>query len=366
MRNKKAGVLAMVMVCGAGLLLAGVGKTEKNQRILNSPQYSGGIFVNPNGVRSEFFTNESWTIGKKFLLEKRFDPRPTGDIPFHKIKAEDWTVGDPSKMRFAWLGHSSILIAMEGALILADPVFGKRVSPFDWMGPERFSPPPVTAAGLPPLDVVLITHDHYDHLERPTIIALKDKTELFIVPLGIGDLLLEWGVRKEKIVELDWWESHKYKTLNFTATPAVHYAGRGLLDFNKRLWVSWAINGGKKSAFISGDSGYFDGFKKVGEKLGPFDVAFLKIGAYSDEGTWRKLHMTPEEAVAEFLDLRGGLMVPHHWATYDLGLHPWKEPMDRVVKSARELGVRYATPLQGEVMDADLIPEVDYWWRRVK
>jgi len=363
--NRTAAV-SITAVCLAGLIFYGASKTETNQRILNSSQFKDGIFVNPNGVRSQFFTAETWSTGKKFLFEKRIDPRPAEGIPVVPLKTEDWTNPDPAKLRFAWLGHSSILIALEGTLVLADPVFDRRVSPFTWMGPERFSPPPVTAAGLPPLDVVLITHDHFDHLEQPTIMAISGKTALFIVPLGVRNLMLEWGIPAEKVIELDWWESHKYKSITLTATPAVHYASRGLFDFNTRLWVSWAINGAEKSAFISGDSGYFGAFKTVGEKLGPFDAAFLKIGAYSDEGTWRAMHMTPEEAVQECLDLRGKVMIPHHWATYDLGLHPWKEPMDRAVKSARERGVLLAAPLQGQAVDVAAIPELDEWWKRVK
>ena len=366
MKRHRGAIILLVLMTLTAAVCLGVRSMKDSERVENSPQREDGIFVNPNGVRNEFFSRESWDVGKKFLFEKRIEPRPRGAVPILKINPADWTSLTPAQMRFSWLGHSSLLIAMEGALILADPVFDNRASPISWIGPERFFPPPVTAAELLPLDVVLITHDHYDHLERPTIMALVGKTAQFIVPLGIADLLLEWGVPQNKVTELDWWESHEYKGVKFTATPAVHYASRGPLDFNKRLWVSWAINGRDRSAFISGDSGYFEAFKEVGRKLGPFDVAFLKIGAYADEGTWRRMHMTPEEAVAECLDVRGKLLVPHHWATFDLGLHPWKEPMERAVKSAEEQGVPYATPKPGELMDLGSIPQRDFWWERVE
>ena len=188
------------------------------------------------------------------------------------------------------------MISIEKQLILVDPVLGARASLFSWIGPTRFHPSPVTAEELPEIDVVLITHDHYDHLEKSTLVTINGKVKHFVVPLGIGALLEDWGINSEKITELDWWETYSSGSLKFHATPAVHYASRGLFDGNQRLWCSWSIVGKEERVFISGDSGYFDGFKDIGERLGPFHVTFLKIGAYSDKGTWRKLHMTPEEA----------------------------------------------------------------------
>ena len=220
----------------------------------------------------------------------------------------------------------------------------KRASPLSWVGPKRFHPAPVTVEELPLIDVVLITHDHYDHLEKPTIKKLHNKTSLFLVPLGIGELLEEWGINPEKIVELDWWEDHNAASLNFTATPGVHYAKRGLFDGDKRLWCSWAVQGQSQKVFISGDSGYFDGFKKVGHKLGPFDITFLKIGSYDE--MWKQIHMTPEEAVQQHLDLDGNILVPLHWATFDLALHPWYEPVERVLTASDKTGIKTITPFQ--------------------
>jgi L-ascorbate metabolism protein UlaG (beta-lactamase superfamily) len=210
----------------------------------------------------------TWPYIEKSFFTKRIDPKPTGEIPLKSVHRDDWTGIPVDNSFFAWLGHSSSLIAVDGKTILVDPVLEKRASPFAWFGPKRFHPTPATVEILPPIDVVLITHDHYDHLEAPTIKQLDGKTGLFLVPLGIGELLEDWGVAPEKVVELDWWESHKIDSLSFIATPAVHYARRGLFDGDERLWRSWSVQGKNRKFFVSGDSGYFDGFREIGEKLG--------------------------------------------------------------------------------------------------
>jgi len=249
---------------------------------------------------------------------------------------------------------------------LVDPVLKQRASPFSWIGPKRFHPSPITAEELPDTDIVLITHDHYDHLEKSTIVTINEKVERFIVPLGIGKLLESWGVNSSKIKELDWWESYSSGSLTFHATPAVHYASRGLFDSNQRLWCSWSIVGKGERIFVSGDSGYFDGFKNIGERLGPFDVTFLKIGAYSDKGTWRSLHMTPEEAGQQHLDLRGQLLVPLHWATFDMALHPWYEPIERLVTFSEQESVTLITPEVGEKINLRGKSNAVHWWLKYK
>jgi L-ascorbate metabolism protein UlaG (beta-lactamase superfamily) len=291
------------------------------------------------------------------------DPEPKGELQVKPIHQNDWTGIDKESLFFAWLGHSSILIAVEGKTVLVDPVLEERASPFSWVGPKRFHPAPVTAGGLPPIDVVVITHDHYDHLEEQTMRRLGSRTGLFLVPLGIGELLEEWGIKPEKVVELDWWEHHKVGSLNFTATPAIHYARRGLLDGNERLWCSWSVQGQNRRFFVSGDSGYFGGFKKVGEELGPFDVTFLKVGSYDE--MWKQVHMLPEEAVQQHQDLRGEILVPLHWATFDLGLHPWYEPIERTLTAALENNVLLNTPIIGEQVEIKRPPKVNSWWRIV-
>ncbi len=343
-------------------------ETQKGReaRIHSSPQFQNGKFVNPNGVFPNWFSKEIWDVSKEYFFGKRIDPMPLIDLPVHQLKPKKWEDHHRGQFSFSWLGHSSILISMENQLILVDPVLEERASPFSWIGPKRFHPSPITAEELPGIDVLLITHDHYDHLEQSTLVAISEKVTRFVLPLGMGKILDEWGINPGKIIELDWWENYSSGSLEFHATPAVHYASRGLFDSNQRLWCSWSIVGKEMRAFISGDSGYLDVFKNIGERLGPFDVTFLKVGAYNDKGTWRMLHMTPEEAGQQHLDLGGQLLVPLHWATFDLALHPWYEPIDRLVAFSEQKSITLITPEVGEKVDLQGRPNTDHWWLKYK
>ena len=339
---------------------------EREARIQSSPQSQNGAFTNPNGIAIKIFSQESWETTKEYIFGKRINPRPLMNLPVHQLHQEQLEKHKTEQFSFSWLGHSSILISIENQLILVDPVLEERTSPFSRIGPKRFHPSPVSAKELPAIDIVLITHDHYDHLEKSTIVTINEKVKRFIVPLGIGELLEDWGINQSKITELDWWESYSSGSLTFHATPAVHYASRGLFDGNQRLWCSWSIVGKEKRAFISGDSGYFDGFKDIGKRLGPFDVTFLKIGAYNDKGTWRALHMTPEEAGQQHLDLKGQLLVPTHWATFDLALHPWYEPIERLLTFSNQEALTLITPEVGKKIDLRSKPNSDHWWLKYK
>jgi L-ascorbate metabolism protein UlaG (beta-lactamase superfamily) len=339
---------------------------ERESRVKSSPQFQNGKFVNPNGVILKWFSQETWDVTKEYIFGKRIEPEPLTDLPIHPLHPEQWEKHRSGQFSFSWLGHSSILISLENQRILVDPVLEKRASPFSWIGPKRFHQSPVNAEELPGVDVVLITHDHYDHLEKSTLVTISKKVERFIVPLGIGTLLEDWGINSAKITELDWWETFSSGSLTFHATPAVHYASRGLFDANQRLWCSWSIVGKDMRAFISGDSGYYDEFKNIGERLGPFDVTFLKIGSYNDKGTWRALHMTPEEAGQQHLDLRGQLLVPLHWATFDIALHPWYEPIERMISFTEKESITLVTPEIGEKINLQGTPKTDRWWLKYK
>ena len=339
---------------------------ERERRVQTSPQYKNGTFINPNGVSAKFFSRETWNVTKDYIFTKRIDSKPQVNLPIHRLNPEQWEGHQGGQFSFSWLGHSSILLSIENHLILVDPVLKERASPFSWVGPERFHPSPVSAEELPVIDVILITHDHYDHLEKSTLITIDEKVKRFIVPLGIGELLEDLGINPAKITELDWWDTYSSGSLTFYATPAVHYSGRGLFDTNQRLWCSWSIVGRKKRAFISGDSGYFDGFKNIGERLGPFDVTFLKIGAYSDKGTWHALHMTPEEAGQQHLDLKGQLLVPLHWATFDMALHPWYEPIERLISFSEKASITLITPEVGDKIDLSGRIDINHWWVKYK
>ena len=214
---------------------------------------------------------------------------------------------------------------------------------------------------LPPLDAVVISHDHYDHLDRDTIVALAAQSDAqFVVPLGVGAHLDSWGVTGGRVTELDWDETIEIAGITITATPARHFSGRSFRR-NDTLWASWAIAGTHRRAFYAGDSGYFDGYRKIGADLGPFDLVVLPIGAYHP--AWPDIHMTPEEAVKIQQDLGGGLLLPVHWATFTLAMHPWSEPVDRLWGEAKAHGVPIAVPRPGEAVNVDHPPAVDGWWQ---
>jgi L-ascorbate metabolism protein UlaG (beta-lactamase superfamily) len=224
-------------------------------------------------------------------------------------------------------------------------------------------PPPLPLEALPQVDAVLISHDHYDHLDLHSIKALaRTQSAPFVVPLGVGAHLRRWGIDPSRIIELDWGESASIEGLELTAASAHHFSGRGFAR-DRTLWSSWVVAGTTRRMFYSGDSGYFPGYATIGRQYGPFDLTLIQIGAYSPH--WADIHMTPEEGVSTHLDVGGGLLVPVHWATFVLATHDWSEPVERLCVDAASRGVRVAVPRPGERIDVDDPPKVDHWWREV-
>lgn len=261
--------------------------------------------------------------------------------------------------KFIWFGHSTILMNIEGKTILTDPVFSENAAPVNFMV-KRFQNPVLQLNELPPIDVVVISHNHYDHLDKKTIKFFKDKNTKFIVPLGVGVILKKWGIDKSKITELNWYESIKDDNLNFTATPAIHYSGRGLFDKNKTLWSSWVIESDNKKIFFSGDSGYGKHFKEIGERFGGFDFAFIENGQYDKR--WPDIHMFPEETVQAALDLKAKIFTPIHWGMFDLSLHKWNEPIKESYKVAKEKNMAIITPEFGETFWTNKEKTKNLWW----
>ncbi|BFM13599.1 MBL fold metallo-hydrolase [Simiduia litorea] len=263
--------------------------------------------------------------------------------------------------QFVRLGHSTLLFKLNHRFWLTDPVFAERASPLSWAGPKRFHASPISLDDLPSIEAVIISHDHYDHLDKGAIVALAQKTKRFIVPLGVGGLLQAWGVAAEQVIELDWHETHEMAGVKLTATPAQHFSGRSLTDKNVRLWASWVIKTSTVSLFFSGDTGYFEGFKRIGERYGPFDVTFVETGAYDPR--WADIHMLPEQSVQAHVDLQGRWMMPIHNGTFDLAMHAWTEPFERALQAAAKYQVAITTPLMGEPV-AILAPHAgSFWWR---
>jgi L-ascorbate metabolism protein UlaG (beta-lactamase superfamily) len=327
-----------------------------------SPHFSDGAFVNIDPASPVSLEREEQRQIVWDLIGSRSTARPPTPIP---VVATD--AGDPEAQRLAvcWFGHSSALMEIDGYRILADPIWSRRCSPSQTVGPERMHEVPVALERLAAVDAVIISHDHYDHLDMDTIVSLaRMQRAPFVVPLGVGAHLRKWGIPDGRIVELDWHESHRIGELTLICTPARHFSGR-LFTRNTTLWASWVIAGPQHRAFFGGDTGYTKSFTEIGADHGPFDVTLLPIGAYHP--AWPDIHMNPEEAVRAHLDMAQpdtGLLVPIHWATFRLAPHPWSEPVERLLKAADAQGVQVAVPRPGQRVQAQPEPTLDPWWRR--
>ncbi|OPG08477.1 MBL fold metallo-hydrolase [Streptomyces sp. GKU 895] len=342
---------------------------ERLARIRRSPHFKDGVFQNPGGEARIRPSGSTLEFAKVFFdKEERPLRSPKGTIPVHPTTLADISKPPVTGLRLTWMGHSSVLAEIDGHRVLFDPVWGERCSPFPFVGPKRLHPVPLPLAALGPVDVVVISHDHYDHLDTPTIKALAGTDTLFAVPLGVGAHLEHWGVSADRLRELDWNEATKVGGLTLTATPARHFCGRGLRNTQHTLWASWVVEGKAHRVYHSGDTGYFDGFKEIGAEHGPFDATMIQIGAYSD--FWPDIHMTPAEGMRAHLDLQGGpstgLMLPIHWATFNLATHAWAEPGEGTIAAARAEGTRIALPKPGEPFEptGEGVP-VAPWWRGV-
>jgi L-ascorbate metabolism protein UlaG (beta-lactamase superfamily) len=328
-------------------------------KIEGSPQYTDGRFNDMGNALDMSFTDYVSTTWE-FLFTKNHRT-PNTELPVKQVDLSHFSSQGSDQLNVTWLGHSSLMINIDGYKILADPVFEKRISVF---GPTRFNGDvPLDVQQIPKIDAVLISHDHYDHLNKFSVQCLIEKSNKFIVPLMVGAQLIDWGVPRDKIVELDWWQEYRLdQNLIVAATPAQHFSGRGVTDRNKTLWASWVIQTPFHNLFFSGDSGYFGGFKQIGEKYGPFDMTFIECGAYG-EG-WPKVHMFPEQTVQAHLDLKGNVLHPIHWATFNLALHPWYEPMVRLTAAANVKNVKTATPIVGETTVYDMRIPAARWWEK--
>ncbi len=307
----------------------------------------------------------SLNIAKKMLTAKRVDRFPAASMPMQKLTARrlqhDHQSHSIDNTLVYRLGHSSLLLRMQGEFILLDPVFSLRASPVQWAGPKRFHDVPVDIADLPSIKTVVISHDHYDHLDKATIKALDHKVENYVMPSGVGNHLRRWGISDNKITELAWWEAVQIADSRFTATPSQHFSGRGIADRDRTLWAGFAIEGLHDRVYFSGDSGYFPGFKEIGQEFGGFDLTMVETGAYND--LWQDIHMLPEQSIQAHIDLQGKLMMPIHNSTFDLSLHAWYEPLERAHLAAKQHQVELITPLIGTAYNVSQAQPTDTWWR---
>ena len=364
------GSLAVVALGGRELIDAhralGASRTQLNTSAARAAAAGSTRIV--EGVFHNTLPDELAQRGSALYVLRTLLARGPGGRPAHAVPLV--AVSPPAAaapLAATWYGHASVLLEIDGTRILADPVWATRASPVRRFGPRRLFPPPVPVAELPPIDAILISHDHYDHLDMPTIqLLLKTQSAPFVVPLGVGEHLRRWGAPDARIIELDWGQAANVRSITLTCAEARHFSGRGLAR-NTTLWASWAIKGSKHRAFVCGDTGYTPAFRAIAADQGPFDLTVLPIGSYGQR--WPHIHMTPEEAVKAHQDLTDGshdrppgLMLPVHWATFNMGLHTWSEPAHRVVVAAEKAGVPLAMPRPGERVDAAAPDPLTDWW----
>ena len=362
---------ALLVPVGAGAALVRAGwqvpaaiggrpEGERLARMRRSPHYRDGAFHNT--VPASIAPPSSGPGIMREMVFGKERRKPSRPVP---LVVPDLDTPPSDGLRATWLGHATVLVELAGRRILFDPVWSERVSPSTVVGPRRLHPVPVSLEDLPPVDAVVISHDHYDHLDMDTIrrIAALWPDTRFVVPLGVGAHLERWRVPLSRIDELDWTESTTVADVELTATAARHFSGRLRPGGNGTLWASWVLAGGGRRIFYTGDSGYFDGYQAIGAEHGPFDATFVQIGAYSPY--WPDIHMTPEEGVATHQAVGGGLLVPVHWCTFNLALHSWSDPVERLLAHAEKNDVRVAIPRPGQPLDAAAITPPDPWWREV-
>ncbi|WP_225307076.1 MBL fold metallo-hydrolase [Adhaeribacter soli] len=336
-------------------------KKARLARLQQSPNFKDGKFQNQ--TRTEMMAENAsfWKIMKdRFSSDVVKSPEEA--IPVIKRDLTQPVLSE--KLQFTWFGHSSFLLQWQGKNILVDPVFSKRTSPFQFLGPKNFLGTDVyQVEDLPAIDFILISHDHYDHLDRKTIEKLAKKVKQFYVPLGVGAHLQDWGIPQENIKELDWWnEVQITPELFLAATPARHFSGRSLTDRNETLWTSYVLKSRDQSIYLGGDSGYGEHFKQIGEKYGPFDITMLECGQYNTN--WPSIHMMPEETAQAHLDLKGKVLMPIHWSKFALALHAWTEPIERLLAETEKQGIVVTTPQIGELVQLDKPATQSHWWQQ--
>ena len=338
---------------------------ERLERMQASALWNGEGFRNQHPVMPGLRDSTAPRPTLKEFLSSGGRRIPAGPLPSVDPR-EAWSQPAQSGLRATWLGHSTVLIEIDGHRVLTDPVWGTRASPFRLLGPKRFQPVPLRLRQMPEVDVVVISHDHYDHLDYPTVSALARHSNVpFVTSLGVGAHLQAWGVAAERITELDWWESHRVSGtgLTITAAPSQHFSGRGLKDRNATLWSSMVIQSDRHRVFFSGDTGLTTEYATIRARLGPFDLVMLEVGAFHP--SWGDIHLGPANALKAHALLGGGAFLPVHWGTFSLAMHEWDEPVETLLKLAPATGASLLMPRLGEAVEPGHLEAVVPWWRGV-
>lgn len=335
---------------------------EDKQRFSSSAAFDAkkGVFQNRRPELYQQMRDEMKLIPMlREWFSERKDGRPLQALPEQQPDMDRF-LSPSESVRLIWFGHSTFLLNIDGTIVLIDPVFGKTAAPVSFTA-KRFQPPVLPLSQLPPVDVVLISHDHYDHLDADSIRFFRDAKTQFLVPLGIGGHLKRWGISEERIVERDWWESWSAHGIDFTAAPAQHFSGRDGFNNNETLWASWVMSNEQTRLFFSGDSGYDTHFAQIGERLGPFDLALMENGQYDD--SWPVVHMRPFETIQAFREVNAKRLLPIHWGMFELAFHSWYAPAESLATLADEQGVDLVTPMFGEMLTLDDDLTTTRWWQ---
>ena len=373
-RVGRSSAVLLLMIAGALLLLSrceqfgAVPTGPDHQRMTMSPNYNPDqdIFVNEDPdvieemlAHSGFWANPRKNLSNNFLFNPN-TPTPNAPLPEVRGPLPDDLRDTSDTVKFTWLGHATILASINGKTILFDPVFSESAAPVSW-AVKRYQPPAIGIEELPQIDFIVISHDHYDHLDMNAVKFFKESNTRFLVPLGVASHLEYWGISRDKVTEFDWWQSRNIAGITFTCAPAQHFSGRtGTIAMQKTLWSSWAVRTEATSVYFSGDSGYAGHFKEIGDRLGPFDLTFIDAGQYNER--WRQVHNLPPEVMDAFDDLRGDILVPIGWGMFTLALHDWYEPPVEISSRAFEIGATVAIPRFGEWVDIrQRLPDKKWW-----
>ncbi len=351
-------LLLLALAVGSATAWTGLGKRASGARLARmqkSPQWQGGAFENPQPLHNDLWGSFDAVLSPSPAV------RPSAAVPYVASTRERFATPPATGLRVTWFGHSSTLIELDGARLLTDPVWSERVSPVSWTGPVRWFPTPLPFEELPEIHGVLISHDHYDHLDHRTLQRMAGwKGTRFFVPLGVGAHLAYWGIPEAQIVELDWWEKAKLGALEISCVPARHASGRGVLDKDSTLWAGWALVGPAHRAYYSGDTGLFPAMKQIGERLGPFDLTMVEVGQY--HRAWPDWHIGPEQAVTAHQWVRGRVLLPVHWGLFQLAFHGWTEPIERALAAGKAAGQTVLSPRPGESVEPAAPPQFTRWW----
>ena len=346
-----------------------------------SKQFGGKV---TKALENSYGRSEHWD-GKKFLnieetsmnispskipklFYKQFFEK-SGRAPKKKLPIlpfeQDAFLSPSERTKIIWYGHSVALLRIAGKTILIDPMLGPNAAPISPFPIRRFSENTLNLINsFPEIDLVLMTHDHYDHLDLASIAMLKPKVKQYFVALGTSRHLESWGISKDIIQEFDWWNTANFEDIEITFTPTRHFSGRGLTDRAKCLWGGWVLKNQTENIYFSGDSGYGQHFKEVGSKLGPFDLGLMECGQYNEN--WHQIHMFPEEAVQAARDAKAHTIMPVHWAGFALAQHPWKDPFERFIKACADAQQAFIVPRLGELVNLNILTDSTEYWKALE